>query len=75
MDKPKGFDDVQLVAFIAAQIKDAVDSNGTRNPAAMALGRLGGLKGGKGRARKLSPERRKQIARLAAVTRWENRDK
>lgn len=33
-----------------------------KNPAAVALGRLGGLKGGKARAAKLSPERRKEIA-------------
>ena len=42
-----------------------------KNPAAVALGRLGGLKGGKARAKKLSPERRKEIARKAAKIRWE----
>jgi hypothetical protein len=41
-----------------------------KNPAAVALGRLGGLKGGKARARKLSPRRRKQIAQQAARSRW-----
>lgn len=41
-----------------------------KNPAAVALGRLGGLKGGKARAEKLSPERRKEIAKKAAETRW-----
>jgi hypothetical protein len=41
-----------------------------KNPHAMALGRLGGLKGGRARAEKLSPRRRRQIARLAAETRW-----
>ena len=41
-----------------------------KNSAAVELGRLGGLKGGKARARKLSPDRRKQIARKAARTRW-----
>lgn len=40
------------------------------NPAAVALGRLGGLKGGKARAGKLSPERRSEIARSAAKQRW-----
>jgi len=42
----------------------------TKNPAAVALGRLGGLKGGKARAEKLSPEQRKEIARKAANVRW-----
>jgi hypothetical protein len=41
-----------------------------KNPAAVALGRLGGLKGGKARADKLSARRRKQIAKAAAVARW-----
>jgi len=41
-----------------------------KNPAAVALGRLGGLKGGKARARKLSARRRKEIAKKAAATRW-----
>ena len=44
-----------------------------KNPAAVALGRLGGKKGGAARAKKLSPERRKEIAEKAAKTRWSNR--
>jgi hypothetical protein len=44
-----------------------------KNPAAVALGRLGGLKGGKVRAAKLSPERRQQIAAAAARKRWEKK--
>ena len=42
----------------------------TKNPAAVALGRLGGLKGGKARASKLTPEQRKEIAKKAAEARW-----
>jgi hypothetical protein len=42
-----------------------------KNPAAVELGRLGGKKGGKARAEKLSPERRKEIARKAAKARWD----
>ena len=38
-----------------------------------ALGRLGGLKGGKARAAKLTPKRRSEIAKKAALTRWGNR--
>lgn len=45
----------------------------TRDPAAVALGRRGGLKGGKARAAKLSPERRQEIARKAALKRWADR--
>lgn len=41
-----------------------------KNPAAVALGRRGGLKGGKARAKVLSEERRIEIARLAALARW-----
>jgi hypothetical protein len=41
-----------------------------KNPAAVALGRLGGLKGGKARAAKLSPAKRKAIAKKAAKKRW-----
>lgn len=41
-----------------------------KNPAAVALGRLGGLKGGKARAQKLSPKKRAEIARKAAKARW-----
>jgi hypothetical protein len=41
-----------------------------KNPAAVALGRLGGLKGGKARAAKLSAKERKAIAKKAAMSRW-----
>lgn len=41
-----------------------------KNPAAVALGRLGGLVGGRARADKLSPERKKEIAKKAAAKRW-----
>lgn len=41
-----------------------------KNPAAVMLGRLGGLKGGKARAKKLSPEQRSHIAQKAARERW-----
>lgn len=41
-----------------------------KNPAAVALGRLGGRKGGIARASKLTAERRKEIAKRAAEARW-----
>ena len=43
-----------------------------KNPAAVILGRLGGLKGGKARAKKLSAKQRSEIAKKAAKMRWEN---
>jgi hypothetical protein len=42
----------------------------TKNPAAVVLGRLGGLRGGKARANVLSKERRREIAKKAASSRW-----
>jgi len=39
-------------------------------PAAVEMGRLGGLKGGPARAKKLSPAHRRLIARYAALVRW-----
>ena len=41
-----------------------------KNPAAVALGRLGGLKGGKARAASMTPEQRAAIAKKAAKKRW-----
>jgi hypothetical protein len=41
-----------------------------KNPAAVALGRLGGLKGGVARAAALSPKKRSQLAAKAAQARW-----
>jgi hypothetical protein len=46
-----------------------VDTSG-KNPAAVALGRLGGKKGGRARAEKLTSERRQEIAKKAAQSRW-----
>ncbi len=56
---------VEAATDESPQIEDT-----TKNPAAVALGRLGGLKGGKARAGKLTPERRKEIAQKAIETRW-----
>lgn len=46
-----------------------------KNPAAVALGRLGGLKGGKARAAKLSKRERRAIAQKAATVRWATKKK
>jgi hypothetical protein len=44
-----------------------------KNPAAVALGKLGASKGGKARAEKLTSEQRSEIARKAAKARWDKR--
>jgi hypothetical protein len=44
-----------------------------KDPAAVALGRKGGLKRGKARAEKLTPEQRSEAARKAAAARWSDR--
>lgn len=50
------------------------DTPPEKNPAAVALGRLGGKRGGKARAAKLTPERRSEIAKKAAEARWKHQD-
>lgn len=62
---------------LAASIIDAATNEAApepiddgKDPAAVSLGRRGGLKGGKARAAKLTPERRAEIARKAAAARW-----
>ena len=45
-----------------------------KNPAAVELGRKGGLKGGKARAKSLTKEQRSEIARLAAAARWKKKE-
>lgn len=53
-------------------IIDEITKEG-KDPAAVSLGRRGGLKGGKARALVLTPERRKEIAQYAARKRWEKK--
>jgi hypothetical protein len=51
-------------------VGEATEEKREKNPAAVALGRLGGIKGGEARAKKLTPEQRKEIAQKAAAKRW-----
>jgi len=57
-----------LAAAIVAEA--TADVTEGKNPHAVALGRLGGKKGGPARAKKLTPEQRREIARKAAEARW-----
>jgi hypothetical protein len=58
-----------MIDAIAGELRAEEPETG-KNPAAVALGRLGGLKGGKARAQKLSASRRRAIAKQAAKVRW-----
>ncbi len=60
----------QDVNVLAADIVAEATGDSEKNPAAVALGRLGGLKGGPARKKKLSKKRRSEIARNAARARW-----
>lgn len=57
------------INILAKSIFDKAISEG-KNPAAVVLGKLGGLKGGKARAAKLTKRRRVEIASMAAKARW-----
>jgi hypothetical protein len=72
--KPKRPRDPNQLAHLIGQIAtgEATEETpeDTRNPAAVALGKLGASKGGKARAKSLSPRKRKEIAKKAAASRW-----
>jgi len=65
----------ELAAFVVEAATEGLppESPDKRNQSAVALGRLGGLKGGKARASKLTKTRRSAIARKAARTRWKQK--
>lgn len=61
----------QLAAFIVKQTTDPEpEQPDTRNPAAVALSKLGASKGGKARAASMSAKQRSEIAKKAAKSRW-----
>ena len=74
MPKRSSKDPNKLAASIVAQATGEAEAQPTKNPAAVVLGRLGGLKGGKARADSLSAKKRSEIAKKAAAARW-NRPK
>lgn len=63
----------EIAYRVVAQSTGRMPVAPARNPHAVALGRLGGLKGGKARAEKLSPAKRKAIAKKGAKARWAKR--
>jgi hypothetical protein len=63
-----------IVAIATGERPDVQPDIDTAKEAAAFLGRMGGLKGGRARADKLSAKRRSQIARKAATARWRKDD-
>ncbi len=70
MPKREKLDVNQIAAKIIQQTTQSYSQE--KNPAAVMLGRLGGLKGGRARAKSLSASKRKAIAKKAAQARWKN---
>ena len=68
--KPRDINVLASQIIQEATGEDLIPREDGKNPAAVALGRLGGLKGGKARASSLTPEQRKEIAKKAAQARW-----
>lgn len=77
MKKPKRPRDAnQLAAFVvglATGELDEIKTDDGKDPAAVSLGRRGGLKGGKARAVKLTKAQRTEIAKKAAKARWKRK--
>jgi hypothetical protein len=61
--------DINQLAKLIVDLSTGEEKESEMSPKAKA-GQLGGLKGGKARAEKLTPEQRKEIARKAAQKRW-----
>lgn len=78
MTKPKRPRDPNQLAKLIVDIAtgEVEDQNPDvgKDPAAVALGRKGGLKGGAARAKKLTAAQKSEIARQAATTRWKKSD-
>ena len=69
--KPRDLNQLAAAIVDEATCEDPpVPEADQRDPAAVSLGRRGGLKGGKARAAALTPERRIEIARKAVAARW-----
>jgi hypothetical protein len=76
LSKPKRPRDVNQLAKLIVDMSTGsapADPESVKNPAAVALGKLGGAKGGPARAAALSPAKRKAIAKNAAAKRWDSR--
>lgn len=63
----------RIVQGMTGQLPEEPPADAGKNPHAVALGRMGGLKGGKARAMALSAEKRRSIAKKAAAARWKRK--
>ena len=75
MKRPKRPRDVnrlakRIVDLSVGEAEEEKPDDSGKDPAAVALGRKGGLKGGRARAESLTPEKRSEIAKKAAAARW-----
>lgn len=70
MPKRSSKDENEIAFGIVAQVTQEAEEQPEKNPAAVALGRLGGKKGGPARAKALTATKRKAIAKKAAAARW-----
>ncbi len=68
----RAFDIVQRATGKAKTVKPKAKPR-RKNPNAVSLGRLGGKKGGKARSAMLTPEQRREIAKIAAQARWKKK--
>jgi hypothetical protein len=59
-----------IVDIATGEAEEEPDTSPEKNPAAVALGRKGGLKGGQARAASMTPEQRSEAAKRAARARW-----
>ncbi len=64
----------QITQHIIEETEKPEPEEPPKNPNAVALGRLGGLKGGKARTDSMTPEQRSELARKAAKARWAKQD-
>jgi hypothetical protein len=60
----------QLARSVISRLEQIAEENPGKNPAAVALGRKGGLKGGRARMDSMTPEERRKLATKAAKARW-----
>lgn len=72
-NKPKRPADINRLASAIVEAATEGEPETGKDPAAVELGRKGGLKGGKARAAKLTAEQRREIAQRAAAARWKDR--
>ena len=63
----------KLIVDLATGEADEAAPDDGKNPAAVELGRKGGLKGGRARATRMTPEERSEAAKTAAEARWRSK--